>query len=80
MLVLSSLNLLPELMIMAQLQALELVVQLEVASIRIILILGNQGIHLKKLLEVPLLLCSRLLRNFIWLNQRLSDYIILLSF
>jgi hypothetical protein len=58
MLVLSSLNLLPELLIMAQLQALELVVQLKVASIRIILILGNLRIHLQELLEVPLLLCG----------------------
>jgi hypothetical protein len=52
------LNLLPELLIMAQLQALELVVQLKVASIWIILILGNLRIHLQELLEVPLLLCG----------------------
>ena len=58
MLALSSLNLLPELLIMAQLQALELVVQLKVASIWIILILGNLRIHLQELLEVPLLLCG----------------------
>ena len=56
--ILSSLNLLPEILIMAQLQAFELVLQLEVTSIWIILILGNLRIHLQELLEVPLLLCG----------------------
>jgi hypothetical protein len=51
----SSVHLLPELLVVAQFKALELVHQLEMVLVWVILVLRYLSVHLKKPFKVPLL-------------------------